>query len=197
MSKSLAHFVLLSSLKFTFPHSSSLSLFVFLSCPPSLTLFLYLGISPFPLLSSYVSVVSICSLSDRFGSWFRRWEAGSISQVSVYSSWVMTPTVTVWSELLFHLSNVVLDYHTVRVCLDPWRPYMPVSLQAVEMSQHMQREVLQTHSVQPVIANSHSEQKEHCQLCLFHFTQELTFMCTQTQTHICVHVFIQHTPSWN
>lgn len=46
----------------------------------------------FPL-SLLTSVVAVCSLSDRFGSCFRRWEAGSISRVSVYSSWVMTLTV--------------------------------------------------------------------------------------------------------
>lgn len=91
MPKSLAHFIVLSPLKFTLPHCSSPSLcFCFLSHSLSLTLFLHLGISVFPRLSSYLYVVSICSLSDRFSSWFRRWEAGSISRVSVYSSWVMT-----------------------------------------------------------------------------------------------------------
>lgn len=123
--------------------SVPVSVFLLLLCSLSLTLVLYQGIALFPLLSSYLSAVSICGMSDRFGSWFRRCEAGSISRVSVYSSWVMTLTAAVWSEHLLHLNNVVLD----TVCLDAWRPCMPVALQPVEISQHMQREVLQIHRV--------------------------------------------------
>lgn len=146
--------------------------------------------SPLP---SYLSVVSICSLSDRFGLWFRRREAGSISRVSVYSSWVMTLTVAVWSEHLLHLNDVVLDCHTVRISPGAWGPYTLTLLQAVEMSQSMQRAAPKRYSVQAIIVNGLCEEKENHQLCLFHFTQELSFMCTQT--HISVCPFSAHTES--
>lgn len=60
-------------------------------------------------LPPHLSAVSVCCLSDGYGSWFRRWETGSISRLSAYSSWVVTLTVTVWSECLFR--NVVLRYY--------------------------------------------------------------------------------------
>lgn len=37
----------------------------------------------------FLSVVSVCAVSDRFGLRFRQWEAGFISWVSVSSGWVM------------------------------------------------------------------------------------------------------------
>lgn len=77
-----------------------------------------------PCLSSYLSLVSICDLSDRFGLWFRRWEAGFY-----FTGFCLFPsgpgsalTVAMWSECRLNLHVVASDHHAEGFCLDALRP---------------------------------------------------------------------------
>lgn len=120
MSKSHAHFRSVAALP---PLSESLSLaasgFPHLSLPVSHlnSVSRYRPLSPLSRLGS--PLVSPCGMSDRFGLWFRRCEAGPISQVSVYSRRVVTPPVAARFEHLLHLNSDAFRLsHRVGVYVD-------------------------------------------------------------------------------
>lgn len=72
---------------------------------------------------------------------------------------------------------------------------MPVSLHAIEIPQHMQRGALQMHREYPITVNSHCEEKDYHQFCLF-ILHKGSPLCAHKHRHTYLHVLIQSSSHW-